>query len=674
MKRIYALLLAAAILLTAGTLDSTAQTQKGVMKTKGRMVNGQLQPGTKLGGAIIAVRGRSAVLSQGNGSFSFPVSGQTFMLDSVRKKGYQLVDAEAAPKSYAVSKDPLYVLMETPEQQMQDKLNAERKIRRTLQRQLQEREDEIEALKESNRITEEEYRQQLQQLYQSQENNEKLIADMAKRYSEMDFDQLDSLNRLISDAILNGRLTEADSLLRTKGDINDRIAEVKRAQQAEAQEEEELTRRQSNLEASKSGTRKKLEDLAEDCYKYAELCKILQQLDSATHYLELRAELDTMNARWQFDAGYSGGFSGASSELKYYNRVLQLTHDTQNNYSLYLYATATYNIGVYYERKGDTLKAEKYMKEGILERIKYAERCDNPNEWNHAAWSLTSLGNFYTDIGRYEESEQFLRVATKIYELIAPTYYSGNEFYYGRLYDKWGWLYLKTDKLVLSDSCYSKAWILYSINYANDSSIQKNALADMKHMLKWGITPLYNRLDKKQELIGLYKELCSKYSSTIFINPRKLGLEYNELITDLNDLCFINKNYKDCLETLEQAVSLLQKLSKENPLEYNNTLTLILGNLSYTYIFLQGYHQSEQYAREGLAVDSTQHWIATNLAHALLFQGKKEEAEVVYRQYKNELKDGFLNDFRLFAEAGVIPKKCEAEVERIKKMLKDQDL
>ena len=41
--------------------------------------------------------------------------------------------------------------------------------------------------------------------------------------------------------------------------------------------------------------------------------------------------------------------------------------------------------------------------------------------------------------------------------------------------------------------------------------------------------------------------------------------------------------------------------------------------------------QAEHYAREGLAVDSTQHWIATNLAAALLFQGKYAEAEKIYR-------------------------------------------
>jgi hypothetical protein len=45
------------------------------------------------------------------------------------------------------------------------------------------------------------------------------------------------------------------------------------------------------------------------------------------------------------------------------------------------------------------------------------------------------------------------------------------------------------------------------------------------------------------------------------------------------------------------------------------------------------------------------------------------EAEKIYRQYKDELKDSFLDDFKQFAEAGVIPKERDADVERIKKML-----
>ena len=75
--------------------------------------------------------------------------------------------------------------------------------------------------------------------------------------------------------------------------------------------------------------------------------------------------------------------------------------------------------------------------------------------------------------------------------------------------------------------------------------------------------------------------------------------------------------------------------------------------------------------REGLQVDSTQYWIASNLAAALLFQGKYVEAEKIYRQYKKELKDSFLDDFKQYAEAGVIPPEYEADVEKIRKLLEE---
>ncbi len=87
---------------------------------------------------------------------------------------------------------------------------------------------------------------------------------------------------------------------------------------------------------------------------------------------------------------------------------------------------------------------------------------------------------------------------------------------------------------------------------------------------------------------------------------------------------------------------------------------------------MKQYAKSEQLAREGLAIDSTKHFIYSNLAAALLFQGKYAEAEKIYRQYKSELKNGFLGDFQQFAEAGVIPKEREEDVENIRKMLNEE--
>ena len=65
-------------------------------------------------------------------------------------------------------------------------------------------------------------------------------------------------------------------------------------------------------------------------------------------------------------------------------------------------------------------------------------------------------------------------------------------------------------------------------------------------------------------------------------------------------------------------------------------------------------------------MDSTKHWISGNLAHAILFQGRCDEAEAIYRQYKDELRDSFLDDFRQFEEARVIPEERKEDVQRYK--------
>ena len=234
-------LLLTVMLCLAAALTVGAQTQQGIVKTPGRLGNnGQVVAGKRLSGATVQVKGRSSVVSGANGAFSFPIPSNKFSIQSVKKQSYVLTDPEATARQYTYSPNPLILVMDTPDQQADSKLANERKIRRSLQRQLQAKEDELEALKEQNRINEEEYRRQLQQIYKEQEDNEKLISDMAERYAQIDFDQLDEFNLRISDCILNGRLTEADSLLRSKGDINTRIAAIHREEAAQVAEEAEL--------------------------------------------------------------------------------------------------------------------------------------------------------------------------------------------------------------------------------------------------------------------------------------------------------------------------------------------------------------------------------------------------------------------------------------------------
>ena len=136
-----------------------SQTQQGYVKTKGRLGNnGSVIKGVRLSGATVTVKGRNAVLSGSNGTFTLTLPGSNYYLQNVQKQGYVVTDPDILSQQYAYSKNPLVLVLETQEQQTDDKLAAERKIRRTLQRQLQEKEDEIESLKKQQKLTDEEYR------------------------------------------------------------------------------------------------------------------------------------------------------------------------------------------------------------------------------------------------------------------------------------------------------------------------------------------------------------------------------------------------------------------------------------------------------------------------------------------------------------------------------------
>ena len=281
-----------------------AQTQHGYVKTRGRMnVNGTVVPGTRLTGATITFKGRSSVTSGTNGVFTLAVPNNTFCITNVQKKGYQLYDNDLLGRNYNYSSNDLLVVMDTPDNVLADRLESEKKIRRTLRRQLQEKEDEIEALKVQHKITEEQYRNQLQELYATQENNERLISEMAERYSTLDFDQMDDFQRRVAAYIQNGELTRADSLLNTKGSMEERSAELDRMDEAIKADKEDIVRRQKLHEESIAMKARVLEDFAADCYSRYEMCLMQHKNDSASYWLELRASKDTLNCDWQIEAG-----------------------------------------------------------------------------------------------------------------------------------------------------------------------------------------------------------------------------------------------------------------------------------------------------------------------------------------------------------------------------------
>lgn len=383
-------LLCSVIVLAA--LTSVAQTQTGYVKTRGRLdKNGNNIPGQRISGATVQVKGRNAVATNANGAFSFPIPAKSFVVQSVKKNGYTLVDPEATLRQYDYSSNPLIFVLETPTQITVDKLDNERKIRRTLERRLHEKEDEIETLKEQNRITQEEYQKALQQLYAEQESNEKLIRDMVDRYSQIDYDQLDEFNQRISDCILNGRLTEADSLLRSKGGIMSRIAIHKRNEIILATEEIELAQRNEIFNQAKASVTAEKEDIAQDCKRYYEAFLMDNQIDSAFYYIEQLLVLDSTNIEWLTIAGsFANNYLKNSSLALDYSllglrQANTLYGDDNDHVDV---ATLFGNIGTIYSVQGDFPKALEFYEKALTinEKILGEEHPSIATLYNNIGW------------------------------------------------------------------------------------------------------------------------------------------------------------------------------------------------------------------------------------------------------------------------------------------------
>ena len=398
----------------------TQHEQRGYVKTKGRLDNnGSVIAGTRLSGATVTIKGGNDVVSGKKGTFTLAITGNNFFLQNVEKSGYIPIDPEMLNKQYAYSKDPLVLVMETPDNKYDEKWETERKLRRTLEQNLEQSRREIRELKEQNKLTQEEYERKLRELSEKQENEYNMVSEMADRFTKIDFDELSEFNCRVSQLILEGKLTEADSLINTKGDISTRTADFRQLQKRNVKDETkktnlltELSILMKDLTKNKRKERELLNDLAEDCYHKFEIYKLRHMNDSATYYLECRAQLDTTNIEWQNDAGeyicaYLANYPKA---LSYYECVLRQSIEQEGAESLRI-AEAYNNIGYIYSCQGHEVKALEFYDKalGIQERD---SALDNPS----IASTYSNIGVIYYKQADYSKAMEYFEKALGVWK------------------------------------------------------------------------------------------------------------------------------------------------------------------------------------------------------------------------------------------------------------------
>ena len=512
---------------------ANAQVLTGYVKTRGRVgENGVVISGKRVPSVMIQLEGANPVLTKDDGSFSIPMirykNGDVFRIHKVKKSGYELIDKDFYNKLYVYnSKTPLVIVLDTISNIIEDRLEVEMRLRRTLQRKLQERECELEKQMMQSLITNEEYRNKLQALYSQQDNNEKLIRQMVENYSQYDYDQMNERNRKISAFILAGEFEKADSLLREENIV---------------QRMEELTNRRSRIDSlnlkHETEIKKLTTKLASDCYNRAELFRMKMDYDSVSYYLGMRSELDTTNVRWNLDAGnfiVENVLTHENESIAYnfIRRALinsKSADDTQKTDRAFSY----FSMGNLYYEQGNFRQAQD----------NYNLALDNFSEDDEGyAKCIERVAVVYNSMKRYSEAERFHKLAIELYSKRFGQIHNTVAYCYNNI----GAVYENLKDYQNSVECYSKAIYIWKQIYGENCSSSSLAVCYNN------LGGVYDRMKDYDKAIEYYQKSLETYKES-GINPERnisiacvynnLGSTYYNMSDNVNALTYYGKALK----------------------------------------------------------------------------------------------------------------------------------
>ena len=485
--------------------------QIGYVKTRGRIVDGKLIPGRKLSGVVIRILGKNDVMSDNDGQF-FIVDNSgtnTFTISRIVKNGYELMNTNILNQKKQFSNEPLVIVLEESQILQEDKLMLERKIRRILQRQLQQKEDEIESSKEQKKLTEDEYRKQLQDLYYQQENNEKLINDMVESYKRIDYDLIDDFTQIVSDYIIAGELQKADSLLKTKENISTLYVEI----------ELEKVR----LDEERAKIKKEMETLSNVRYNLFEKYLVEQKNDSASYYLDLRAQLDTTDYKLATETGklFLEELSNDNKAIFYFTRAKEIAIQKYSSEHPDV-ASSLQNIGNVFLFRGNYYEAIiQYNQSLELYRTLMGDSS------RYVGLSLMNVGIANNSMRKYDKALGYYNKSLEIFENI---YKTDNNKDIADVYNNMG------------VSCENKKDYELALSYYKKAFEIRNAIYDYKHQ---EIAISCSNIAGVFDALGDYKSAIENYRKCIEILKVARGSNHPDVALAYNNLAATYYNMDD---------------------------------------------------------------------------------------------------------------------------------
>ena len=327
-------------------------------------------------------------------------------------------------------------------------------------------------------------------------------------------------------------------------------------------------------------------------------------------------------------------------------------------------AASYYNLAILYRATQRFTESERMAKSALEIRKRLADA--NPQAYEpDLADSYNNLAILYYNTQRFTESEKMYKDALEIRKRLADANPQAYEPDLADGYNNLAILYYNTQRYAESEKMHKDALDIYKRLYEAAPQQYRSRLADGYYF--YGKSMIIN--DKGHDAIGSFERslnLCKD-----MMNDEAGKVLYALNLSFLVDLYSNDKDYATAYTYNKELLPLLKANYDDDADKCKAVYSGQLLSQSFYANILGKFEEGELHSLEALKVDPTQHLAYTNLAAAYLLQGKYEAAEKLYRQYKNELKEGFLSDFDELAKAGVIPAKRKTDVEKIKKMLNE---
>ncbi|MEI9944287.1 MAG: tetratricopeptide repeat protein [Chitinophagaceae bacterium] len=434
---------------------------------------------------------------------------------------------------------------------------------------------------------------------------------------------------------------------------------------------------------------KKIYPAAEAAFLEAlDIRKRLSKTDSLKYEYEIAMVQTNLGNFYALKKNYPAAESAYLEALAKYKKSAEANPASFETYV----AIAQNNLGIIYV----ATKNFRAAKAAYLQALDIRRRAAKTNPAAYeadVASTQNNLGLFYSTIQDYSAAETAYMEALKIRQQLSKNNPDTYEIEVARTKNNLGNLYTDEKKYPSANTAYLEALTIYKKKVAAGADEYSSALcriillmavlekehgqlnnqAFIANHLALARSILISRIEFPEKDDYLY--LLQNLENTFYIGKKLIPI--NELKQKIDEAA--DNGVKITLS--QQLIRNYQSLIDSGYTQLAGELGSSYGNLAWYLLFEKKFADAERSAREALEprtfkknvdYDISINWVNTNLALALLFQGKYAEAEKIYLSFKDRpngkgtYKDTFLGDIDEMEKAGITHK----DVKKIRELLK----